>query len=236
MRRALAVTAPANGSGKTTLLVTLLRAFPAAFTAVKFTTVYRDGRNCPRTEDACACRELHGRYTVVDDPAIVAAPGTDTGRMAASGAVRTIWCLARPGSHRELWDHLASGIVRPDEALLTEGNQIVAVLDPSALVLVASASTPRARWKEDAWDLAARADLVVVNAPAGDARPEAGPAARLAGEIAARTRAQVVVEDVAAPLAAWSDTTLARLARGVLAGAGGREEGAWPEPCRHSRS
>jgi len=212
--RVLSIGAPGNGSGKTRLAVTLLEAFPGAFTAVKFTTVYRDGQNCPKTETACACRELHGLYTIISDPAIIEQPDTDTGRLAGAGAARTLWALALPQAHRRLWDHLTSEVLRPDERVISEGNRIIPALSPEALVIVIGPDVPRSRWKADTWDLVGRADLVVINAHG----PSAGPAAAgsLDPEIRDRTRAPVVVQDVTVPLAGWSDGTLLRLASGLL--------------------
>ena len=214
MPRVLSIGAPGNGSGKTRLAVTLLEAFPGAFTAVKFTTVYRDGQNCPKTETACACRELHGLYTILSDRSIIEQPETDTGRLAAAGAARTLWALALPQAHRRLWDHLTSQVLHGDERVISEGNRIIPALSPQALVMVVGPSVPRARWKGDTWDLVGRADLVVINAHGPDAGSAA--AASLALEIRDRARAPVVVQDVAVPLARWGDGSLARLAAGLL--------------------
>src|SRR5206468_136265 len=52
--RVVSVAAPGNGSGKTLTLSAILGAFPGRLRAVKFTTVFKDGVNCPRTEKACA--------------------------------------------------------------------------------------------------------------------------------------------------------------------------------------
>lgn len=214
MPRVLAIGAPGNGSGKTRLAVTILQAFPGAFTAVKFTTVYRDGQNCPKTETACACRELHGLYTIISAPSIIEQPDTDTGRLAGAGAARTLWALALPQAHRRLWDHLTTEVLLPDERVISEGNRIIPALAPQALVMVIGPEVPRSRWKADTWELVGRADLVVINAHG----PGAGSGAvdSLLPEIRDRARAPVVVQDVAIPLARWGDGSIARLASGLL--------------------
>jgi hypothetical protein len=233
MPRVLSITAPGNNSGKTKLAETILRAFPDHFTVIKISTVYRDGRNCPKTESACACHELHGQFSIITDPHVIDEEGTDTGRLARAGAARTLWCLTIPGAHGDLWRRLRSEVVRDEEALLTEGNRIVGVASPSVLVFVASPRLPRARWKEDAWSLMARADLVIVNdeeesgpeegrrsprkqGEAGaDRRASRSPgeaSVRLAGEIGERITGRVIIQDVSAPLKTWNDPRMERLA------------------------
>ena len=211
--RIVSVAAPGNSSGKTMTLSSILRSFPGRMTAVKFTTVFKDGVNCPRTERACACRELHGRFTVITDPATLAMEETDTGRLLGAGASSVLWCLAVPGAHRQAWDHIRSELIPPGARLLTEGNTIVPVLDPDLLVMVMSPSVPRSRWKPDTWSLAERADVVVINRHASDA-----PAIeRLVSEVASRRGKKPAVEDVSRPLDEWSDPSLKDAVAAVLA-------------------
>jgi len=212
MPRILSIASPGNGSGKTRLAMTLLAAHPGAFTAVKFTTVYRDGQNCPRTETACACRSLHGMYTVISDPAIIDQEGTDTGRLARAGAARTLWGLSIPSAHPRLWSHLISEVLSPGERLITEGNRIVPVISPDRLVMVMGPEVPAGRWKDDTWDLVGRADAVVVNerVRTGSVPEAQGESIEsLRREIARRTKAPVIVQDVTVPLPGWHDPTLA---------------------------
>jgi len=210
----VSVAAPGNGSGKTTALASILSAFPGRFTAVKFTTVFRDGVNCPRTEKACACRELHGAYTVVTDPAILAMAESDTGRLTRSGARAVLWCLARPGAHAEAWAHLRQGLLPEGAVLLTEGNSIVPWIDPDLLIMVMSPLLPKGRWKQDAWDLARRADVVVVN-PRGADRDDVES---LVEETAARCAGlRPPVVDVAASLESWDGGSIAARVAAALA-------------------
>lgn len=206
MPRILSVAAPANGSGKTSLIVSMLADRPGTFTALKASTVYRDGRHCPRAGTGCACRRLQGEYTVISDKEVLGQPRTDTGRFAGAGAARVLWCLARPGAHETMWQAVTTGILGRDELILAEGSGAIQAMGPDRLVMVASAACPRDRWKESTWPLMERADLVVVNRQGGE---EA--AGRLAGEIRGHTRARVVMEDVTRPLKDWSDPALAEL-------------------------
>jgi hypothetical protein len=212
----LSIVAPCNGSGKTSLLLTLLGASPGAFTAVKASTVYRDGRHCPREGSGCACRRLAGPFTVIDDPAVLAQRGTDTGRMVACGAARTLWCLCRPGAHAAMWRAVTEGHLRSGEPALVEGGGVLAVLEPEAIVMVASPGPPRDRWKDSTRALAERASLVVVNRPEGAA---ASSCEALAADLSSWTRARVIIQDVTRPLTGWEDSTLERLASSLAPGA-----------------
>lgn len=220
MPRILAVVSPGNNSGKTRLASTILAAFPRRFAAMKVSTVYRDGEMCPKSENSCACRELHGAFTVITDPGRLHEEGTDTGRLARAGASRVLWCLAKPSAHESLWRHLSGGVLGEEEALLTEGNKIAGVCSPRGVVVVAQAGVARERWKSDVWDLVKIADLVVVNDPGPDAAapllPHPAGSERLAEELRAVTGAPVVVENVARPLSEWRSPILFRLAEDVL--------------------
>lgn len=201
----VSLAAPGNGSGKTLAGRAILSAFPGRLRAVKFTTVYRDGANCPRGAGPCACRELKGPFTVVRDEATLLAPDTDTARLAQAGATSVLWCLARPGAHAAAWDHLRAADLSGADAVLTEGNTILSVLWPDRLLMVMSPAVPEARWKEGTWDLVQRARHVIVNTH------EAGPDAvgdlsrRVAGERAGRLP---IVADLSRPLTDWDGGAL----------------------------
>ncbi|MBI3448364.1 MAG: hypothetical protein HY049_05540 [Acidobacteria bacterium] len=226
VRPILSIGAPANGSGKTLLAAGILAAHPGAFSAVKFTTVYRDGRNCPRTEVECACRKLHGRYTILSERGVIEREGTDTGRLTRAGASRVLWALAVPGAHAEMWRHLDAEVLAGGERLVTEGNRIIPVVDPALVVMVIPPGLPEETWKSDTWDLVARAGVVVVNARGEGAAP-CGP---LVARLRDRTRAAITVQDVSIPLSAWPDGTLARLASRLV------DATAYPPPVRPATS
>ena len=212
--RILSVTAPGNGSGKTTALAAILGGFPGRLTAVKFTTVFRDGVNCPRTEKSCACGELHSDFTVVTDPAKLEAEDTDTGRLARAGARAVIWCLARPGAHAAAWAHVKTMLPPGRGEVLTEGNSVVPALAPDLLMMVMSPKLPREKWKTDAWTLARRADVVIVNPHECGAQEVGGLVAEVARELGGRTP---VVADVSRPLEEWADGSISRMVFQTLA-------------------
>ncbi|HKY31297.1 MAG TPA: hypothetical protein VJV23_02090 [Candidatus Polarisedimenticolia bacterium] len=209
----VSVTAPANGSGKTTAVAAMAAAFPGRWAAVKFTTVYKDGVHCPRSQGSCACRELKGAFTIVDDPRTLLAAGTDTGRLAGAGAVPVLWCLARPGAHAEAWRRLRSERLGPCAAILTEGNAIVREISPDLLVAVVSPAAPRERWKADSWDLIRRAGVVVVNSHGGDA---AGLEGIVRDVAAARGGLRPPVADLTRPMTEWDGGRLARRLAALL--------------------
>src|SRR5439155_4933587 len=94
-RPIFAVASPANGSGKTSLAAGLVAALPGC-SAIKFTTVRRDGSRCPRGSGGCACHSLQGDFSVLEEPEVILQPDTDTWRLATAGARRVLWFLARP--------------------------------------------------------------------------------------------------------------------------------------------
>lgn len=203
--RIVSVAAPGNGSGKTRTLAAILEAFPGRFSVVKFTTVFKDGVNCPRTEKACACRSLHGRYTVVTDPAVISMEDTDTGRLTQAGGSPVYWCLAMVGAHDEAWGHIRRDLLPADASVLTEGNTVIPILKPDLLVMIASPRLARERWKPDALHLIRQADVVIVNRHQCSDEAIRALADEIAGLRGGRAPA---VEDVVAPLASWRDATL----------------------------
>lgn len=199
--------APGNGSGKTLTLAAILASWPGLFDTVKFTTVFKDGVNCPKTERACACRELHGRFTVITDPAVLATEQTDTGRLKRAGARSILWCLTQADAHAEAWLHLKGELLASSDLLLTEGNSIIPYLTPDLLVMVMSPLTPRARWKSDTWQLVTGAQVVIIN----NYQCSSAEIEPLADEVAAARGGEYPsVEDVSRPLAAWRGAELAQ--------------------------
>lgn len=209
-RPTLALAGASNGSGKTTLACRIIEAYPGRWQAVKVSTVYYDG-NCPVPEDGtpdeCACRSLRGGpWVVVEDRERLAEADTDTGKLITAGADPVGWGLSRPNAHALVWKVLEDRTLDPAKPLITEGNQIAAVLgaelDDLGLIVVLN-PIMRRRWKDDAWELAAHADFVVVNPNAFD-RFEADH--REVGPVLERLQAENVahaVFDCARPAAEW---------------------------------
>ena len=214
--RLIGIASHGNGAGKTRLLTSVLEAHPGRFGAVKFTTVFRDGQFCPKdARRRCACSRLHGELEVVTDPAILAQPDTDTGRMAAAGAHPLAWCLARPGAHAEAWEHVRE-IVGEAPELLTEGNTALQFIPADVVLFIVNPAMPRRFWKPDWKDLAARAHVVLVNeAPeALGKREPAGREERLAAMHEVQDAAPAtprVIARLAEPFHAWAGPLLENL-------------------------
>lgn len=161
----LSLAAPSNNSGKTLLATRILEAAPGRWQAAKISTIYSDG-NCPRDSDSkvCACTQLHADdYRVITDLGVLGTPDTDTGDLVAAGGDPVLWGLARPGGHQALWEHLGQ-FLHPERPLVTEGSQIAGLLaGRRRLIYLVNTEIPRRRWKSNAGENIARADLVVVN-------------------------------------------------------------------------
>jgi len=198
-----------NGTGKTRLMTSVAEHWPGRFAAVKFTTVVKDGKFCPRdVAKTCACTQLHDDYSVIDDLPTLDVENTDTGRMLKAGLSPVRWCLARPATHAAAWAHLRELI--PDDAeLLTEGNTAMHVVPSDRLVFVVNPCVPRAAWKDDWKELAQRSSVIIVNeAPEaiGRRRPasEEQRQASLAEVQEATSGLPRVVARLEAPFADWA--------------------------------
>jgi hypothetical protein len=189
-----AVASPANGSGKTSLCCALVKALPGS-TAIKFTTVKKDGSRCPRGGGGCACHSLQGDYTIIEDPTVIRQPGTDTGRLTEAGAKRVIWCLARPHAYEAMLEALAGRL--DSGPLVIEGNSVLEFVPEAKIFFVIRPDQPASRFKESSLRLLKRSLVAVINhnhtgltltLPAG-----AGVAAELYAEL---ERRRVMVTDL----------------------------------------
>jgi hypothetical protein len=216
----ISVAGATSRAGKTALAATLLAALPRErATAVKFTTAEDVFERCPRGSPCVVC-DIDVPFRVVEDEATLAEPGTDTERLARAGARRVVWAIAKASAARQAW---ASVERRLDGIVVMEGSTVVGLSRPELMLFVVHPFLATARWKPTSGPLLARADLVVVNRAASEARP---PAPEVLEAIArARGRDDVRIADVRRPLAEWAPELAARLAAladGVAAGAGAR--------------
>ncbi len=200
--RIISVASPCNGSGKTSLLCSILQSFPRQFVALKCSTIYPDEVFCPATDTDCACKDLSGDFTVIDDEKTIRCPNTDTAKIEASGAIRTLWCLARPPHHDRLWALLRSGYLDSRIPLVCEGNSLVPCMKPDLKIFVIHPDRPREIWKEDTLERIATSDSVIINSTAFC--PALGTeVARIRG-----AEEGVVVEDIRVPVNQWKDQSL----------------------------
>lgn len=208
----MSVAGACSRAGKTALAAGLVRALGKGTVAVKFTTTDDVFERCPRGTPCVVC-DIDVPFRIVQEPAILEQPGTDTARLAEAGAARVVWAIARKGAVRAAWDavqaRLAPGPLGPEQFIVMEGSSIVSIAQPDVLAYVAHPFLSRERWKEGWPALVAAADLVVVNRPAAETRP---PAPEVMDALAgAGPRGAVVVADVTRPLGDWAPALNARL-------------------------
>lgn len=196
-------------SGKTALAATLLQARAARpALAVKFTTTDDVFERCPRGT-ACVVCDIDVPFRIVEDAATLRQAGTDTDRLAAAGARRVIWTIAK-ASHAALAWRATRERLRDAAWVVVEGSTVVDLARPDTLFFVAHPFLSPARWKPTSEPLVARADAVVVNRPAGEARPPSPEV--LEALVRFRGRDDLLIADVTRPLADWAPRVAARLA------------------------
>jgi hypothetical protein len=202
----VSVAGASSRAGKTALAVTLLAAARGRRAAVKFTTTEDVFRTCPRGTSCVVC-DIDVPFRLIDDPAVLDEPGTDTARLQASGAA-VVWAIARRAWVQQAWSAVRERLAGFDVAVV-EGSTIVETAVPDLVTFVAHPFLAPARWKPTSPALLRSAHAVVVNRPAAEARPPA-PAV-LSALRAARGADDLLVADVTGPLGAWAPALLDRL-------------------------
>jgi len=138
---------------------------------------------------------------VIEDPAVLGEPGTDTHRLLEAGARRVLWAIARHGAVQEAWRAVRNRLAA-EERVVMEGSTIVGQAKPDRLVFVVHPFLSPSRWKPTSAALLSEADIVVVNRPAAEVRePSAEVLEAVAG---ARGHGRTRVADVTRPLPEWA--------------------------------
>jgi molybdopterin-guanine dinucleotide biosynthesis protein len=205
--RIAAVSGTCSRAGKTALAESLLRAVPrGAAAAVKFTTTEDVFERCPRGSSCVVC-DIEVPFRVIVDPAVLGEPGTDTARLAAAGASRVIWAIARETAASEAWAAVAAML--GNGLVVLEGSSVVArrLARPDLALFVAHRAVPPERWKPTSDALITAADRVLVHSESGSAAP-----AVLAGLEARGGAGKTAVADVTRPLAEWAPDLAGRVA------------------------
>jgi molybdopterin-guanine dinucleotide biosynthesis protein len=205
--RIAAVSGTCSRAGKTALAESLLRAAPpGAAAAVKFTTTEDVFERCPRGSSCVVC-DIEVPFRVIVDPAVIGEPGTDTARLAAAGAGRVIWAIARETAAAEAW--AAVSRMLGDGLVVLEGSSVVArgLARPDLALFVAHRAVPPERWKPTSDALIVAADRVIVHSETGTAAT-----AVLAGLEARGGAGKTTVADVTRPLGEWAPDLAARAA------------------------
>jgi hypothetical protein len=204
----IAVAGAASRSGKTSAAVSILRALPAgSAAAIKFTTTEDVFKRCPRGSPCVVC-DIDVPYRIVQDAVTLREPGTDTDRLAAAGASPVLWAIAKRAAAEPAW-RTVEALVGRTAACVVEGSTVVEMMVPDLLIFVVHPFLAPARWKPTTPPLLQRADLVVVNRPAGEPRE---PAPAVLDAIGAhRSIRDVRVADVERPLSEWAPEFIERL-------------------------
>jgi hypothetical protein len=203
----VSVAGATSRAGKTALAESCLAALPrGGAIAVKFTTSEDVFESCPRGTPCTVC-DLDRPWRLVDDPAILGVPGTDTERLARAGARRVVWAIARRSAAREAWAEVAAGL---DGLAVIEGSSVVALADPRLLLFVVHPRLDPGRWKAGSAELMRRADAVILNRPQ---RASGEPSAAVREAVfQARGSGDVREADVTQPLGEWAPDLFHRLA------------------------
>jgi hypothetical protein len=148
-------------------------------------------------------------FRMIEDPGVIRQAGTDTDRLAAAGARRVIWTIAKAGAASVAWAALRRRVA-PDDVLVMEGSTIVDLARPQLHLFVVHPFLSPDRWKPTSARLIRKADLVVVNRPDTDRRAPA--ASVMAALRRSRGDREVRVADVTRPLHEWAPDLVHRLA------------------------
>jgi hypothetical protein len=205
----LSISGACSRSGKTAAAVSLLRALPRGrAAAVKFTTTEDVFERCPRGTPCVVC-DIDVPFRIVDDPALLDEPGTDTARLREAGASRVVWAIARQSAVASAWAAVQGRLAGADVVIM-EGSTIVSVARPDLQVFVAHPWLSPERWKTTSASCVARADLVVVNRPGADARE---PSPEVLDGLRRLGGPEPVIADVTRPPLEWAPRLLRTLAR-----------------------
>jgi len=203
----IAVAGACSRAGKTAAAVSVLHALPpASATALKFTTTDDVFERCPRGSPCVVC-DIDVPYRIVEDEAVLRQAGTDTDRLAAAGAARVVWAIAKRGAAETAWRAVAARV--GSSALVIEGSTVVDLARPDLLLFVVHPFLSPARWKPTTPDLLGRADVVVVNLPAGESREPAAEV--MQALLGPRGRNDIRIGDVTRPLHEWAPDVAGRL-------------------------
>lgn len=205
----LSVAGACSRSGKTALAATLLRALPrGSAVAVKFTTTEDVFERCPRGTPCVVC-DIDVPFRLVEAPAVLRQPGTDTDRLAEAGASRVIWAIAKQSAAALAWRAVLERLGGA-RLVVMEGSTVVGLARPETLFFVVHPFLSTSRWKPTSEALLRQADAAVVNLPAAETRPPAASVLEAVRRL--RGRDDLLLADVTKPLREWAPDVAARLA------------------------
>ena len=201
------VSGACSRAGKTAAAVALVEAQPrGSAIAVKFTTTEDVFKRCPRGTPCVVC-DIDVPFRIVQDEATLRQPGTDTDRLAAAGALRVVWAIAKREHAAAAWAAVKTTL--GDAPVVIEGSSIVEIAQPDVNVFVVHPFLAPERWKAGSDRLVRSADLVVVNIHSNERR---APAQSVISALEQRRGGlEIRVANVTRPLAEWAPDLLRRL-------------------------
>ncbi len=152
--RVLSIAGTGSGVGKTRILALLLADPLAGWGALRTTPL--DGH----------APEAVGDDEFVTDPARIEIVGRDTRRLIDAGAARVAWLRARDAASAAALAPRVREHFRGLPGVAVEGGRLAEALGPGYRIFVAGST-----WKPGSREAMARADVVVVAAPAGLPEP-----------------------------------------------------------------
>jgi len=206
----ICVAGACSRSGKTALAETIVKSLAdEAPVAVKFTTTDDVFERCPRGMPCVVC-DIDVPFRIVGDAATLEEPGTDTERLLRAGAARVIWVIAKRHAVGAAWAAIGRDLTGA-APIVMEGSTIVGETRPDYVFFVVHPQLSTDRWKPSASQLIERADLVVVNRPAGEKR---APSAQVLQRIERSRRGPMVIADAQRPMAEWAPEMADAVRRG----------------------
>jgi hypothetical protein len=144
---------------------------------------------------------------MVDDPATLDEPGTDTARLREAGARQVLWMIARQSATAEAW-HAVARRLPPSSLVVLEGSTIVPFVAPVLRLFVVHPFLSPHRWKPTTPGLVKTSHAVIVNRPAAEPRP---PSPEVIAALAPLPSGELRIADVTAPLGSWAPDLNRRL-------------------------
>ncbi len=145
-----------SGSGKTTLAASILRYLSSS------------SREPGRSWGAIKYTRTPSPAELVTDPALLALPRKDTGRLLSAGASEVLWVRSNRDGLGKALTEAVERLSRCD-AVVVEGNSAIEFLNPDIVLFIFGKG--RERWKPGSERLASRADIICadddVQLPAG---------------------------------------------------------------------
>jgi hypothetical protein len=211
------VAGSSSRAGKTALAETLLRHLGSDADAVKFTTTEDVFEKCPRGT-ACIVCDIDVPFKIVRDEATLGEKGTDTARLQAATSGAILWTITRRSVAELAWQATqrlldqaradGTGRGRSQGGLVIEGSTIASLCGPSFTFFVVHPFLRPERWKDGTRDLIGRADCVVINRQAAEARE---PSPEVLAAIHEARPYDLRIADVLSPLRIWAGDLLPRL-------------------------